>query len=358
MNDAAGATLRLANGMEFRGRSFGYVGPCDGEVVFSTAMVGYPESLTDPSYAGQILCVCYPLVGNYGVPADRMGADGLSVDFESEHIWPRGLVVSDCSPSYSHWNAARSLDEWLREHRVPGISGVDTRALTQVLRDQGAMTGMIVPDGVEKSFPVPDPSEENLIARVSCSGPIHYPGPGKRVVLVDFGVKHGIIRCLLRRGADVLRVPWDYDFTGLDYDGLLLSNGPGNPEHAETAVQHIRTALREERPILGICMGHQLLARAAGAKTYKLLFGHRGHNQPVRLEGSTRCFVTSQNHGFAVDAASLPEGWEPWFTNMNDGSNEGIRHARLPFRSVQFHPEAASGPVDTEFLFDEFLSEL
>ena len=357
-NPPTGAVLRLANGMEFRGRSFGFAGPCDGEVVFSTAMVGYPESLTDPSYAGQVLCVCYPMVGNYGVPADRKGPEGLCVDFESERIWPRGLVVSDYSFAYSHWNAVRSLDEWLREHRIPGITGIDTRALTQVLRDQGSMPGVIVPDGMEHPFPSAGSDEENLIAQVSCRELIHYPGAGKRVVLVDCGVKHNIIRCLLDRGADVTRVPWDYDFTGLGYDGLLISNGPGNPACCPETVAHIRTAMASGRPIFGICMGNQLLARAAGASTYKLPFGHRGHNQPVRLEGSDRCFITSQNHGFAVDAATLGPDWEPWFTNLNDGSNEGIRHKNLPFCSVQFHPEASSGPTDTEFLFDRFLEML
>ena len=350
--------MRLANGLEFTGQSFGYEGPCEGEVVFSTAMVGYPESLTDPSYAGQVLCVSYPMVGNYGVPAERTGADGLSVDFESERIWPRGLVVSDYSPAYSHWNAARSLGDWLREHRIPGITGVDTRFLVQVLRDEGAMPGVILPQGAPAPGTLSDPNGENLVSQVSCREVIHYPGSGKRVVLVDFGVKHSIIRCLLQRGASVTRVPWDYDFSSLDYDGVLLSNGPGNPEHCGVAVEHIRAAMALGKPIFGICMGHQLLSRAAGARTYKLLFGHRGHNQPVREEGTQRCFMSSQNHGFAVDAASLGSDWEPWFTNMNDGSNEGVRHRSLPFCSVQFHPEAASGPTDTEFLFDRFMSML
>ena len=353
-----GATLRLANGMEFRGWSFGYDGPCDGEAVFSTAMVGYPESLTDPSYSGQILCVTYPLVGNYGVPSEGVDKDGISLNFESERIWVRGLVISEYSFNFSHWDAVKSLDSWLKEQKIPGIYGVDTRALTQVLRDNGSMLGMIVPDGVEKSFPVPDPNLENQVAIVSCKEVIRYGSGSKKVVLVDCGVKHNILRCFVSRGVELIRVPWDYDFNTLDYDGLFISNGPGNPELCDVTVGHIRKAMETGKPIFGICMGNQLLARAAGATTYKLKYGHRSHNQPARIVGTDKCYITSQNHGFAVDDSTLGEGWEPWFVNMNDGSNEGIRHKTLPFCSVQFHPEASSGPTDTKFLFDEFISKL
>ena len=353
-----GATLRLANGMEFRGWSFGYDGPCDGEAVFSTAMVGYPESLTDPSYSGQILCVTYPLVGNYGVPSEGVDKDGISLNFESERIWVRGLVISEYSFNFSHWDAVKSLDSWLKEQKIPGIYGVDTRALTQVLRDNGSMLGMIVPDGVEKSFPVPDPNLENQVAIVSCKEVIRYGSGSKKVVLVDCGVKHNILRCFVSRGVELIRVPWDYDFNTIDYDGLFISNGPGNPELCDVTVGHIRKAMETGKPIFGICMGNQLLARAAGATTYKLKYGHRSHNQPARIVGTDKCYITSQNHGFAVDDSTLGEGWEPWFVNMNDGSNEGIRHKTLPFCSVQFHPEASSGPTDTKFLFDEFISKL
>lgn len=353
-----GATLRLANGLEFRGWSFGYDGPCDGETVFSTAMVGYPESLTDPSYSGQILCVTYPLVGNYGVPSEGVGENGISLNFESERIWVRGLVISEYSFNFSHWDAVKSLDQWLKEQKTPGIYGIDTRALTQVLRDNGSMLGMIVPDGVEKSFPVPDPNLENQVAIVSCKEIIHYGHGDKKVVLVDCGVKHNILRCFVNRGVELIRVPWDYDFNQLEYDGLFISNGPGNPELCDVTVENIRKAMGKGKPIFGICMGNQLLARAAGAKTYKLKYGHRSHNQPARMIGTERCFITSQNHGFAVDDSTLGPDWEPWFVNMNDGSNEGIRHKSLPFCSVQFHPEASSGPTDTKVLFDEFIAKL
>lgn len=353
-----GATLRLANGMEFRGWSFGFDGPCDGETVFSTAMVGYPESLTDPSYSGQILCVTYPLVGNYGVPSEGADDNGISLNFESERIWVRGLVISEYSFNFSHWDAVKSLDQWLKEQKIPAIYGVDTRALTQVLRDNGSMLGMIVPDGVEKSFPVPDPNLENQVAIVSCKEIIRYGHGDKKVVLVDCGVKHNILRCFVNRGVELIRVPWDYDFNQLEYDGLFISNGPGNPEMCDITVEHIRKAMETGKPIFGICMGNQLLARAAGAKTYKLKYGHRSHNQPARIIGTEKCYITSQNHGFAVDDSTLGQDWEPWFVNMNDGSNEGIRHKSLPFCSVQFHPEASSGPTDTKVLFDEFIAKL
>lgn len=351
------AILRLENGLEFRGYSFGYDGPADGEIVFSTAMVGYPESLTDPSYSGQILCVTYPLVGNYGVPEDVV-ENGISKYFESEKIHVRGLVISDYSFKYSHWSASRSLDQWLKEQKVPGIYGLDTRELTKVLRDNGSMLGMIVTEGHSLEFPVPNPNLENQVALVSCKEVIRYGSGQKKVVLVDCGVKHNILRCLVRRGVEVIRVPWDYDFNTLEYDGLFISNGPGNPEFCVKTVQHIREAMKKDKPIFGICMGNQLLSRAAGASTYKLKYGHRSHNQPVRLVGTDRCFITSQNHGFAVAQETLGADWEPMFVNMNDGTNEGIRHKSKPFFSAQFHPEASSGPTDTEFLFDEFIKLL
>lgn len=358
MEERRKAVLKFSNGKSFEGWSFGAEAPCDGEVVFSTAMVGYPESLTDPSYSGQILCVTYPLIGNYGVPDEGVDKWGVSKNFESEKIWVRGLVISEYSYKYSHWDAVRSLDSWMKEQGIPGIWGVDTRAITQMLRDNGSMLGMIVPQGVEKDFPVEDPNLENQIELVSCKEVKTYGEGDKTVVLVDCGVKHNILRCFIGRGVRVIRVPWDYDFTTLDYDGLFISNGPGNPEFCEKTVGHIRKALEGDKPIFGICMGNQLLARAAGASTYKLKYGHRSHNQPVRMCGSNRCFITSQNHGFAVDNSTLPDEWEPYFINMNDSTNEGIRHRSKPFCSVQFHPEASSGPVDTEFLFDDFISKL
>ena len=352
------ATLLLQDGREFPGWSFGHDGPSQGEIVFSTAMVGYPESLTDPSYSGQILCVAFPLVGNYGIPEDELDALGLCKRFESERIHVRGLVISDYSEKYSHWDAVKSLDSWLQEQQIPGICGIDTRALVQLLRDEGAKLGAIVPEGSSWPGKIDDPNLENLVARVSCPDIIRYGNGRKRVVLVDCGVKHQIIRCLVDRNVEVVRVPWDCDFNRIDADGIFVSNGPGNPELCADTVMHLREALAGERPIFGICMGNQLLGRAAGARTYKLKYGHRSHNQPVRLCGTNRCFITSQNHGFAINTRTLDPDWEPLFINMNDGTNEGIRHVSKPFFSAQFHPEASSGPVDTEFLFDEFLARL
>jgi len=349
-------SLVLENGVVFHGKSFGYDKPVAGEVVFNTAMVGYPESLTDPSYSGQILVSTFPLVGNYGVPEGKF-IDGLSAFFESEKVQVSGFVISDYSFDYSHWNAAQSLSEWLIEHKVPGIYGIDTRELTKILREKGAMLGKIVFED-ENEIEFHNPDKENQVAIVSCKEVITYGTGAKKVCLVDCGVKHNIIRCLLKRDVTVVRVPWDYDFNTLEFDGLFVSNGPGNPDFCDVTVYNIRKFMETGKPIFGICMGNQLLSKAGGAKTYKLKYGHRSHNQPVRMANSNRCFVTSQNHGFAVDNATLSSDWEPFFINMNDGTNEGIRHKSKPYFSCQFHPEAASGPTDTEFLFDDFVNML
>lgn len=355
------ATLILDDGSVFQGRSFGYEKPVTGEVVFNTAMTGYPESLTDPSYAGQLMVLTYPLVGNYGVPPRTFGADGIATFMESEKIHADAIIVSDYSHEYSHWNAECSLGDWLKEEQIPGIYGIDTRALTKKLREHGVMMGRIVigePTGDTADFGHYD--AVNYVDKVSCKDVITYgKGEGrKRVVLVDCGVKHNIIRCLLKRGVTVVRVPWNYDFNGLEYDGLFISNGPGDPDTCDAAVQNIRKALAGDKPICGICMGNQLLAKAGGATIYKLKYGHRSHNQPVRMVGTEKCFITSQNHGYAVDNSTLSADWEPLFINMNDGTNEGIRHRTKPFFSSQFHPEACSGPTDTEFLFDKFVALL
>ena len=369
------ARLILEDGTTFCGWSFGFDGNTSGEVVFNTAMSGYPESLTDPSYAGQILVTTFPLIGNYGVPDTGNGADGLPLFMESERIHAKALVVADYSETYSHWNAKESLASWLKREQVPGITGIDTRRLTKVLREHGVMMGRIEIEGAamtSQQTEQEDYGSVNWVEQVSCKEVITYSpetnlspltshlSPLKRVVLVDCGVKANIIRCLIRRGIEVVRVPWDYDFNELEFDGLFLANGPGDPERCEKTVAHIRTFLNnpEVKPCMGICLGNQLLARAAGANTYKLKYGHRSHNQPVQQVGTTRCFITSQNHGYAVDDKTLPADWEPLFVNMNDGSNEGIRHKTNPWMSAQFHPEACSGPVDTEFLFDEFVKML
>lgn len=347
-------TLILDDGSCFHGKSFGYEKPVAGEVVFNTAMSGYPESLTDPSYAGQLMTLTYPLAGNYGVPPFTFAPDGLPVFMESERIHAEALIVSDYSGNYSHWNAVESLGEWLKKEKIAGITGIDTRELTKLLREKGSMKGKIVFEN-ENEIDFVDPNLINQVARVSCKEVITYGTGKKRVVLVDCGVKHNIIRCLLKRDVTVVRVPWDYDFNTLEFDGLFISNGPGDPDTCEITVNHIREAMKKKKPIFGICMGNQLLAKAGGAKTFKLKYGHRSHNQPVRMAGTEKCFITSQNHGYAVDNNTLGDDWEPLFLNMNDGTNEGIRHKRLPFFSAQFHPEAASGPTDTEFLFDTFI---
>ena len=359
------ARLILEDGTTFCGWSFGFDGNTSGEVVFNTAMSGYPESLTDPSYAGQILVTTFPLIGNYGVPDTGNGADGLPLFMESDRIHAKALVVADYSEQYSHWNAKESLASWLKCEKVPGITGIDTRRLTKVLREHGVMMGRIEMSEElrvkSEEFATALPESEdygsvNWVEQVSCKEVITYRPDTtavansslftlnsslKKVVLVDCGVKANIIRCLIRRGIEVIRVPWDYDFNELEFDGLFLANGPGDPEQCDKTVAHIRTFLNNKtvRPCMGICLGNQLLARAAGAKTYKLKYGHRSHNQPVQRVGSTQCFITSQNHGYAVDDKTLPEDWEPLFVNMNDGSHEGVRHKINHWMSAQFRPE-------------------
>lgn len=355
------ATLILDDGTVFRGFSFGCEKEVTGEVVFNTAMTGYPESLTDPSYAGQLMVLTYPLVGNYGVPPRTFDADGIATFMESEKIHADAIIVSDYSHEYSHWNAVGSLGSWLKEEGIPGIYGIDTRALTKKLREHGVMMGKIVIGDAKTDLTnFGQYGNVNYVDKVSCKEVIIYgEGEGKkRVVLVDCGVKHNIIRCLLKRNVTVIRVPWDYDFNTLEYDGLFISNGPGDPDTCDAAVQNIRKALSGDKPICGICMGNQLLAKAGGASIYKLKYGHRSHNQPVRMVGTEKCFITSQNHGYAVDNDTLGADWEPLFINMNDGTNEGIRHKTKPFFSSQFHPEACSGPTDTEFMFDKFVDLL
>lgn len=354
-------TLLLDDGTQFKGKSFGYETPIAGEVVFNTAMMGYPESLTDPSYAGQIMTLTFPLVGNYGVPEFHMEPDGIATFMESDRIYAKAIVVSEYSGEYSHWNAHESLAEWLKREKVPGITGIDTRQLTKVLREHGVMMGKILFDDKPDNIPTAQYEGVNYVEQVSCKEVIRYnEGAERKIVLVDCGVKHNILRCLVRRGLEVIRVPWDYDFNSMDFDALFLANGPGDPDTCVKAVENIRTFLSrsETKPIMGICMGNQLLSKAAGASIYKLKYGHRSHNQPVRMVGTERCFVTSQNHGYAVDDRTLPADWTPLFVNMNDGSNEGVKHNSKPWFSVQFHPEACSGPVDTEFLFDDFAKML
>ena len=353
-------TLVLEDGTKFHGKSFGYDQPVAGEVVFNTAMMGYPESLTDPSYAGQLMTLTYPLVGNYGVPPFSVEPNGLATFMESDKIYASAIIVADYSEKYSHWNAVESLASWLKREHVPGITGIDTRQLTKVLREHGVMMGKIIFDDEPDNIPTAEYEGVNWVDRVSCKEIIRYnEGAGKKVVLVDCGVKNNIIRCLVNRGVEVIRVPWNYDYTSMDFDGLFLGNGPGDPDMCDDAVNVIRRQMSLSRkPICGICMGNQLLAKAGGATIYKLKYGHRSHNQPVREVGTNRCYVTSQNHGYAVDAKTLGSDWRELFVNMNDGSNEGVCHKENPWFTSQFHPEACSGPVDTEFMFDRFINTL
>jgi carbamoyl-phosphate synthase small subunit len=346
------ATLELEDGTRYRGISFGAEKSVSGEIVFNTGMVGYYESLTDPSYLGQLLVLTYPLIGNYGVP-DASEESGLEANFESTRIHASGLVVADYSYSFSHWKATRSLSEWLEEQGIPAIHRIDTRSLTKRLREQGTMLGKIVfADDVEFY----DPNKENLIEKVTVQEPHIYNEKGRwKIVVIDCGVKLNILRSLIARDCCVIRVPCRYDFFDRTFDGVVISNGPGDPKMCPDTIAIIRRCYEKVIPTFGICLGNQLMALAAGANTYKLKYGHRSQNQPCLQEGTKRCFITSQNHGYAVETKSLPADWEPWFTNVNDKTNEGIRHKNLPFMSVQFHPEHCPGPVDTEFLFDKYL---
>jgi carbamoyl-phosphate synthase small subunit len=344
--------LILEDGSVFPGVSFGSPNSVAGEVVFNTGMTGYPETLTDPSYTGQILVLTFPLIGNYGVPTEK-AIDNLSQLFESEGVRISGLVVSDYSNQHSHWNSGQSLSHWLNSHKIPALSDIDTRALTKKLREKGTMLGKI--EFSKKPIDFYDPNLDNLVEKVSVAKPVTHGSGKTKIVLMDCGCKHNIIHSLVNRKVKVTRVPWDYDLNELNFDGLVVSNGPGDPKMCRQSILQIRRTIERDIPVFGICLGHQLMALAVGANTYKLKYGHRSQNQPVIEAGSNRCLVTSQNHGFAVDNNTLPRDWHPWFINLNDGTNEGMRHNSGRFRSVQFHPEAAPGPVDAGYLFDEFL---
>ena len=344
--------LVLEDGSEFNGKSFGYEGSISGEVVFNTALSGYTESFSDPSYNGQILVMTYPLIGNYGIPNREMEYDMLK-HFESEKARISALVVTDYSEQHSHWNAAQSLASWLKEYKIPAITGVDTRAITKLLREKGAMLGKVVYRNQEVT--IDNPYKRHLVDEVSCKEVITH-GSGKyKIVLVDCGVKFNIIRYLLADDVTVVRVPWDYDFTEEEMDGLFISNGPGDPARCEATIKNIAKFYKKDIPIMGICLGNQLMGLAAGAKTFKLPYGHRSHNQPVIRTGSKSAFVTAQNHSFAIDSDTIGNEWEMFYTNLNDGTNEGIRHKTKPFFSAQFHPEASSGPDDTGYLFEQFM---
>lgn len=358
------AQLILQDGSVFPGESFGAAVNRQGEVVFSTGMVGYPESISDPSYAGQILTFTYPLIGNYGVPdREAKNADGFSAFLERETIALRGLIVSDYSVKHSHWQAKGSLGEWLEEKGIPALSGIDTRALTRKLRDGGNQLGRIVTNGQAGGYQEwENPNQTNLVAMVSRQKPLHIPKGKKHLLVLDCGLKNNIIRRLLERNLSLTLLPWNHDFWSdpeiKPFSGVVISNGPGDPALIGPTRDLIKQCMEKNLPTFGICLGTQLMALAAGASTYKLKFGHRSHNQPCQDRETGRCYMTSQNHGFAVDPASLPPEWLVWFENLNDGTVEGIKHRNKPFFSVQFHPEAAPGPNDTAWLFDKFIALL
>ncbi len=351
--------LTLEDGTTLTGQSFGAHIPTEGEVVFNTGMMGYPESLTDPSYRGQILVLTYPLIGNYGVPSETLDQDKLPENFESNQPHIRALIVSEYSENFNHWNAEKSLDNWLREHNVPGITGIDTRALTQKIREKGTMLGRITlePKKYEKFTP---PDSENIADEVSIKKPVTYKRGHKHIAIIDTGCKANIVREFLNRDITVTRVPWDQNPFELDtkFDGIFFSNGPGDPMQPKAAHDTMRECFKKEIPTFGICLGSQIMGIAAGAKTYKLKYGHRAQNQPCTDLETERCYITSQNHGYAIDPKTMPKDWKIWLLNQNDNTIEGIKHRKKPFFSVQFHPEATPGPNDTTFLLEKFISLL
>jgi carbamoyl-phosphate synthase small subunit len=365
------AILLLEDGTSFIGNGFGATRKNSGEVVFSTQMVGYPEALTDPSYRGQILTFTYPMVGNYGVPSNELNL-GLPLYFESDRIQVQGLIIHELCHDPFHWASTRTLDQWLTDEGIPGIYGVDTRRLTKKLRTRGVMLGIlqVFGDGEEPDLDallkdgknIPDPNLTDLVKEVSIPKPVKYDVEGKRtVVLIDCGVKYNIIRNLLKRGINVVRVPYDSsasEILSYNPDGVFLSNGPGDPKKCVKTIEAIRE-LSEKTPLMGICLGAQILALSLGGDTYKLKFGHRAQNQPALDLNTKRCYITTQNHGYAIDPESLKQTpLEPWFLNPNDKTTEGVRHKTKPVFAVQWHPEASPGPYDTEMLFDKFAKTL
>jgi len=367
MVNALSAALVLEDGSVFLGKGFGFPKTVVGEVVFTTGMVGYPESITDPSYRGQILCFTYPLIGNYGVPDPSIKDSwGLPLHYESDEPHVLGVIVHELCEKPSHWASVKSLHEWLYEEKVPGISGIDTRKLTKRLRVKGVMMGALeVSEGdvdVDRLFSLlekaPRYEHLDLVSEVTIKEPIIYENKGPTVVVIDCGAKYGIIRNLLRRGLTVVRVPRDYDADKIlqfDPKGVLVSNGPGNPELNVKTIKTIGDLIEMGVPMLGICLGNQMIALALGASTFKMKYGHRGQNKPcVDLETGI-CYVTSQNHGFAVREDTLRDtGLSVWFLNADDMTVEGLKHRKKPVIAVQFHPEASPGPYDTEYIFDAF----
>jgi carbamoyl-phosphate synthase len=349
------AQLIFEDGTVYKGKSFGHQASVSGEVVFATGMVGYPETMTDPSYQGQILVLTFPLIGNYGVPAIKSDDDGLTYFYESQdaRIYITALVVGEYCDEPSHWQKVKTLGEWLVDRKVPAIFGVDTRSIVIKLRESGSSLGKIVVGGVD--VPFSDPNKLHLVKEVSTKYPIEFGHGNVTILCIDMGIKLNTIRCFLKHYVRFRVVPWDWDIKTEKYDGLFVSNGPGDPAMNKETIDNVRWAIQQDKPIFGICMGNQILALAAGATTYKLKYGNRGQNQPAKCHLTGKVLITTQNHGFAVDEKTLPSDWEAYYTNQNDFSNEGIRHKTKPFFSVQFHPEARVGPMDSEFLFADFI---
>lgn len=356
------ATLTLRNGPVFNGYSFGANKNISGEAVFTTSLVGYPESMTDPSYKGQILVFTQPLIGNYGVPSGETRDEfNLLKYFESPNVQCAGVVVADVALQYSHWTAVQSLADWCKKEGIPGITGVDTRAIVSYLREQGSSLARITVGeeyDADEDEAFQDPSSINLVHKVTTKAPFHIPSTGDfHVAVLDCGVKENILRSLVSRGASVTVFPYNYPIHEIanNFDGVFISNGPGDPTHCASTVEHLQKTMETyQGPIFGICLGHQLLALASGAKTIKLKYGNRAHNIPALDLTTGKCHITSQNHGYAVDASTLSEDFKPYFINLNDQSNEGMIHKTRPIFSTQFHPEAKGGPLDSSFLFDKY----
>ncbi|KAL6923488.1 hypothetical protein ACHAPO_001653 [Fusarium lateritium] len=360
------ATLTIRDGPVFQGKAFGANANISGEAVFTTSLVGYPESMTDPSYRGQILVFTQPLIGNYGVPSAARDEFNLLKYFESPHVQCAGIVVSDVAVNYSHWTAVESLGEWCAREGVPAISGVDTRAIVTHLREQGSSLARISIGeeyDADEDEGFVDPGQINLVKRVTTKAPfvVESPGASLHVALIDCGVKENILRSLVSRGASVTVFPYDYPIHKVSqhFDGVFISNGPGDPTHCQATVHNLARLMETSNiPIMGICLGHQLLALAVGARTIKLKYGNRAHNIPALDLTTGLCHITSQNHGYAIDASTLPSDFKEYFVNLNDGSNEGMLHKTRPIFSTQFHPEAKGGPMDSSYLFDKYLQSV
>ncbi|MDR0646637.1 MAG: glutamine-hydrolyzing carbamoyl-phosphate synthase small subunit [Elusimicrobiota bacterium] len=364
------AVLDLSNGVKMEGRLIGANAVSSGEMVFSTGMLAYSEAMTDPSYLGQILVFSFSLIGNYGIPSSNEGDFLKSYGYESAGIKTQGIIVSDTFDDCFHYEHGKNLREWLLLSGVPGIAGIDTRRLVQMIRDaKKPLFGRIVPQNKNafydntrfeflKNFgrtDFVDPSQYNLLPSVSVKTPITL-GKGKnKIALLDFGTKFNIARIFAQNDCTVEILPWDSDVEKVNCDAWVLSNGPGDPQNTGGVINNVKKLLKGNKPVLGICLGHQIMALAAGAKTRKLLRGHRSFNQPVFEVETRRGFMTSQNHSFEVNRKSLPKGWQVWFENANDGSIEGIKHKNKPFMSAQFHPEASGGPNDTTWIIKEFI---